>query len=85
MVDDRHRRVDELDVALVEDEQHALRAVAALPALRLGRVVQPQDRWGGAGLQDAPARLDAGGERCERVGGAPLVCRAPGGCAARHG
>ena len=67
-------------VALVEHQQHAVRAVAALAALALGRVVEAQHGRRGAAAQDAPAGLEPGFERGERE--APRGVRAAGsGCA----
>ena len=54
-VDDRHDAVDDVGVTLVEHEEHAVRAVAALAACALGGVVQTEHGRGGPAAQDPAA------------------------------
>ena len=70
--DDGHRGVDDRRLALVEHEQRAARAVAAVAAGRLDGVVEPQHGRRRPAAQDRPAGLDAVGERGERPRRAPL-------------
>ena len=70
---DRHRRVHESGVSLVEHEQVG-GAGRAVRARRLGRVVQPQHGGRGAAPQDAPAGVEPGRHVGEGVRRRPL-CR----------
>ena len=71
LVDDAHRRVDDVGVALVEHEQH-VRVAGVVRAVGLDRVVEPQHGRRRAALHDAAHRVEGTGERVERVRGAAL-------------
>ena len=84
--DDRHRRVDDRRVALVEHEQHVHRVPSPpWPRWRLDRVVQAQHRRRGAAPQDPAAGLDPSANESNAVRGAALGGRDRDGRAATPG
>ena len=75
VLDHTDRRLDQADVALVEHQQDARLAVAAMTALALDAVVETQHGRSRAAAQDQTARFDAGLEVGEAVRGTPFVRR----------
>jgi len=68
-VDDGERRVDDFLFAVVEHDERARRAVPAVAALRLGRVVEAQHRRRGVRTDALAHRGDARGECGEEIRG----------------